>query len=210
MSAITTLSDEDVTPHVADIFAGAKASMGKVPNLFRILAHAPAALDVYTGSKRFLHEGVLSPQAQEQIAIAIASANGCDYCLAAHTGAARAVGVSAEDRASAQNGRTSDPKIQAVLDLALAINATHGQASAACNHEDQGKTVSSSNSIGTPARYSGLNNEAAIEGVQTGKHTSSNSFSHGTSVHAPVPNLIAMSISPRVRSRNLDDATRRN
>lgn len=130
MSAITTLSDEDVTPHVAEIFAAARASMGKVPNLFRVLAQAPAALDVYTGSKRFLHDGVLTPQAQEQIAIAIAAANGCDYCLAAHTGAARAVGVSTEDRASAQNGRTSDAKIQAILDLALAINATHGQASA--------------------------------------------------------------------------------
>ncbi len=48
--------------------------MGKVPNLFRILAHAPAALDVYTGSKQVLHDGVLSPQAQEQIAIAVAAA----------------------------------------------------------------------------------------------------------------------------------------
>lgn len=95
MSAIATLSDDDVTPHVAQIFAGAKASMGKVPNLLRVLAHAPAALEVYTGSKRLLHDGVLTPQAQEQIAIAIAAANGCDYCLAAHTGAARAVGVSA-------------------------------------------------------------------------------------------------------------------
>lgn len=129
MSAITALSDDDVTPHVAEIFAGAKASMGKVPNLFRVLAHAPAALDVYTGSKRVLRDGALSPQAQEQIAIAIAAANGCDYCLAAHTGAARAAGVSTEDRASAQSGRASDAKIQAVLDLALAVNATHGQAS---------------------------------------------------------------------------------
>lgn len=128
MSAISTLSDSEVSAHVGQIFAEAKASMGKVPNLFRVLAHAPAALDVYTGSKHALHDGVLTPQAQEQIAIAIAAANGCDYCLAAHTGGARAVGVSAEDRASAQQGRTSDAKVQAVLDLALAINATHGQA----------------------------------------------------------------------------------
>ncbi|WP_338111068.1 carboxymuconolactone decarboxylase family protein [Rhizobium cauense] len=61
----------------------------------------------------------------------MAAANGCDYCLAAHTGGAPAAGVSAEDRASAQMGRTSDPKIQAILELALAINATHGQGAAA-------------------------------------------------------------------------------
>ncbi len=130
MSAISTLSDNEVTPHVADVFASAKATMGKVPNLYRVLAHAPAALDVYTGSKGFLRDGVLSAAAQEQIAIAIATANGCDYCLAAHTGGARAAGVSAEDRASAQKGRTSDPKIQAILELPLAINATHGQGAA--------------------------------------------------------------------------------
>lgn len=31
MSAISTLSDNEVTPHVADVFATAKAAMGKVP-----------------------------------------------------------------------------------------------------------------------------------------------------------------------------------
>ncbi|NNU63473.1 carboxymuconolactone decarboxylase family protein [Ochrobactrum soli] len=129
MSAISTLSDNEVTPHVADVFATAKAAMGKAPTLYRVLAHAPAALDVYTGSKGFLRDGVLSAVAQEQIAIA--AANGCVYCLAAHTGGARAAGVSAEDRANARKGRTSVPKIQAILELALAINATHGQGAAA-------------------------------------------------------------------------------
>ncbi|WP_237359413.1 carboxymuconolactone decarboxylase family protein [Rhizobium phaseoli] len=32
----------------------------------------------------------------------MATANGCDYCLAAHAGGARAAGVNAEDRANAQ------------------------------------------------------------------------------------------------------------
>lgn len=103
MSAISTLSDNDVTPHVADVFATAKAAMGKAPTLYRVLAHAPAALDVYTRSKGFLRDGVLSAVAQEQIAIA--AANGCDYCLAAHTGRARAAGVSAEDRANGQRDK---------------------------------------------------------------------------------------------------------
>ena len=126
---MSTLSDNEVTPRAADVFVSAKATRRTVPNLYRVLAHAPAALDVYTGSKGFLHDGVLSSASQEQIAIAIASANGCDYCLAAHTGAARG-GVSAEGRANAQNGRTCDPKIQAILKLAVAINATHVQGAA--------------------------------------------------------------------------------
>lgn len=129
MSAITPLTDAEAGPAVAGIFNAARAAMGKVPNLYRVLAHAPAALEVYTGSRGFLRRGVLTPQAQEQIAIAVATANGCDYCLAAHTGAARAAGVSAQDRATAQQGLTSDPGTQAILQLALAVNTSHGQAS---------------------------------------------------------------------------------
>ncbi|ANL31883.1 hypothetical protein AMC90_PD00858 (plasmid) [Rhizobium phaseoli] len=63
MSAISTLSDNEVTPHVAEVFASAKAVMGKLPNLYRVLAHAPAALDVYTDSKGCLRDGVLSAAA---------------------------------------------------------------------------------------------------------------------------------------------------
>lgn len=127
MSAIPPLADADVTPQVAQTFAQAKAAMGKVPNLFRVLANAPAALDVYTGGQDALRKGILPAAMRELIAIAVATANGCDYCLAAHTGAARAAGVSAEDRAAAQSGRSSDAHAEAVLQLALAINASHGR-----------------------------------------------------------------------------------
>ncbi len=127
MPAITPLSDEQVSPHVATVFAQAKAAMGRVPNLFRVLAHAPAALDVYFGGQGALRKGELPAATRELIAIAIASANGCDYCLAAHTGAAKVAGAGSEDRADAQSGRSSDPRVEAILSLALAINATHGR-----------------------------------------------------------------------------------
>ena len=51
MSAITPLADDEVPPRVTKTFDRARAAMGKVPNLFRVLAHAPAALDVYTGGQ---------------------------------------------------------------------------------------------------------------------------------------------------------------
>lgn len=128
MSMIPHLSDESATPDVADIFHKARAAMGKVPNLFRVMAQAPAVLDVYWDAKAALGGGVLPASAQEQIAVAVAAANGCDYCLAAHTGGARAKGVSAQDAAAAQSGRASDPHVEAILTLALAVNADHGRA----------------------------------------------------------------------------------
>lgn len=127
MSTIAPLADADATPGTAAIFREAKARMGKVPNLLRVMAQAPAVLGVYWDGRGALAEGTLPARVQEQIAIAVAAANGCDYCLAAHTGAGRAAGLSATDLADAQLGRASDGHAAAVLAFALAVNADHGR-----------------------------------------------------------------------------------
>lgn len=128
MSNMPHIADADAAPKVGAIFEQARARMGKVPNLFRVMAQAPAVLDVYWSGRGALAQGVLPPAIQEQIAIAVAAANGCDYCLAAHTGAGRAAKLSAADLAAAQRGDASDPKAAAILALALEINAAHGRA----------------------------------------------------------------------------------
>lgn len=128
MSTIALLADPDVTPDTAAIFREAKARMGKVPNLLRVMAQAPAVLDVYWDGRGALGQGVLPAKVQQQIAIAVAAANGCDYCLAAHTGAGRAAGLSAVDLADAQRGEASDGHAAAILALALDVNAAHGRA----------------------------------------------------------------------------------
>lgn len=150
MSTITPLSDDNTTPDTAAIFREAKARMGKVPNLFRVMAQAPAVLDVYWDGRGALAEGVIPAKVQEQIAIAVAAANGCDYCLAAHTGAGRAAGLSATDLADAQRGEASDGHAAAILALALDVNADHGRAGTA---------------VLDRARASGLNDAEILETI---------------------------------------------
>ena len=58
--------------------------LGSVPNLFRITATSPAALEGYLGLNGALAKGRLTPQTRERIALAVAEINGCDYCLSAH------------------------------------------------------------------------------------------------------------------------------
>lgn len=150
MSTIAPLSDAEATPDTGAIFREAKARMGKVPNLFRVMAQAPAVLAVYWDGRGALAEGVLPATVQEQIAIAVAAANGCDYCLAAHTGAGRAVGLSATDLANAQRGEASDEHAAAILALALDVNADHGRAGP---------------SVLEQARASGLNDAEILETI---------------------------------------------
>jgi alkylhydroperoxidase family enzyme len=68
-----------------------KKLLGVVPNLFRMVANSPAALQGYVGMLGALGRGALSAATQERIALAIAELNACDYCLSAHTYLARHV-----------------------------------------------------------------------------------------------------------------------
>ncbi|HEV7267012.1 MAG TPA: carboxymuconolactone decarboxylase family protein [Falsiroseomonas sp.] len=60
-----------------------------VPNLFRLVANSPAALEGYLGLNGALAKGSLDARTRERIALAVAQANGCGYCLAAHSFIAR-------------------------------------------------------------------------------------------------------------------------
>ncbi len=71
-----------------------RASWVSSPNLVQKLANSPAALTAYLGFAAALGEGKLTGRQREQIAVAVANTNECDYCLSAHnhpvsTGAVR-------------------------------------------------------------------------------------------------------------------------
>ena len=62
-----------------------KKQIGVVPNLFRLVANSPAALEGYLGMSGALAKGALPAPTRERIALAVAEINGCNYCLSAHT-----------------------------------------------------------------------------------------------------------------------------
>ncbi len=103
------------------------AAFGVTPKMFRAVANSPAALNSMWGSFGALGAGVISARLGEQIAVAVADRNACNYCLAAHTALAMKAGVSADDLASAQSGESSDPKTRAALQFALKLVDNRGQ-----------------------------------------------------------------------------------
>ncbi|MPZ37135.1 MAG: peroxidase-related enzyme [Rhizobiales bacterium] len=96
-------------------------AFGVVPNMFKAVANSPAALNSMWGSFGALAGGKLGARLGEEIAVAIANANHCEYCLAAHTALGRKAGASADEIAAAQVGQSSDPRTQAALTFALKI-----------------------------------------------------------------------------------------
>lgn len=105
-------------------------AFGTVPNMFRAVANSPAALKSMWGAFGALGGGRLAATLGEQIAVAIADRNACEYCLAAHTALGRKAGASAEEMQAAQAGRSADPKTDAALRFALKLVSDRGQVSA--------------------------------------------------------------------------------
>lgn len=105
-------------------------AFGATPNMFRAVANSPAALQSMWAAFGALGGGVIGAALGEQIAVAVANRNACDYCLAAHTALGRKVGVSGDDLAAAQSGESADPRTAAVLRFALKLVNERGQVDA--------------------------------------------------------------------------------
>ena len=83
MSRITIPAREALPSASQPLLDAVEKQLGVVPNLFRLVALSPAALQGYLGLNGALAK-TLDVKTRERIALAVAQANGCDYCLSAH------------------------------------------------------------------------------------------------------------------------------
>lgn len=104
-------------------------AFGATPNMFKAVANSPAALQSMWAAFGALGQGTLGAKLGEQIAVAIANRNRCEYCLAAHTVLGQNAGASAAEMADAQVGQSSDPKTAAALAFALKVVEQRAQVS---------------------------------------------------------------------------------
>ena len=104
-----------------------QAAFGATPAMFRAVANSGAALKSMWGSFGALGSGTIPAKLAEQIAVAVADRNQCDYCLAAHTALGRKAGATAGEMAAAQAGESADPVTAAALRFALKLVEERGQ-----------------------------------------------------------------------------------
>jgi AhpD family alkylhydroperoxidase len=133
MSNILTPATIDAAPAASQpLLAAVKAQIGSVPNLFRIVANSPAALEGYLALGGALAKGALDARTRERIALAVAELNGCDYCLSAHTYlGAHVAKLDAAELSASRDGASSDPKAAAALQFATALVRARGHVAAA-------------------------------------------------------------------------------
>src|SRR4051812_25528093 len=86
MSRISIPATIDAAPAASQpLLQAVVRKLGSAPNLFRLLANSPAALEGYLGLNAALAKGQLDAPTRERLALAVSAINGCDYCVAAHT-----------------------------------------------------------------------------------------------------------------------------
>jgi AhpD family alkylhydroperoxidase len=75
-----------------DIMATRKTDW--VNNFWKVLAHDPASLRrIWANIKEVMGPGTIDPLVKEMLYVAVSASNSCRYCIASHSAAARAKGM---------------------------------------------------------------------------------------------------------------------
>jgi AhpD family alkylhydroperoxidase len=86
----------DAPPEVRAVYDAIKAARGvpDVNNFWKALAvHPPTLARTWESLSQVMAPGALDPLVKEMLYLAVSMTNGCTYCIASHTAAARAKGM---------------------------------------------------------------------------------------------------------------------
>jgi uncharacterized peroxidase-related enzyme len=127
VSRLPLVDPATATAPLGDLFTEVQRRVGATINMTRAMANSPALLKGYLDLSAALNRGVLDAATRERIALTVAQANTCAYCLSAHSYLAEHVARLDQDEITAARKATaSDPKTAAILAFAAAVNDGRG------------------------------------------------------------------------------------
>src|SRR5579859_7480544 len=123
-----TLHDTATAPAAsADILENVQKAWGFVPNLHRVLAESPAALEAYATLWGIAEKTGFTPVERNIAYLSIIYENECTYCMAGHSNLSRMVKVEEDHIAAIRDGRpVSDARLEALRIFAAAVTRNRG------------------------------------------------------------------------------------
>jgi AhpD family alkylhydroperoxidase len=97
MALFGLIEYDDASPEVRAVYDDIMATrkIDWINNFWKAIAHDPVLLRrTWTSLKQVMAEGALDPLTKEMLYLAVSVSNGCEYCIASHTAAARGRGMS--------------------------------------------------------------------------------------------------------------------
>lgn len=126
MSRFPTPTRDDAPEASRPLLDAVYKQLGFVPNLHRLMSLSPAVLAGFVGLQGPLSK-TLDIKTRDAIALAVSEADGCNYCIAAHSYiAANFAKMSPEEIALNRQGSSKDPKRAAAARFAKVLIDTRG------------------------------------------------------------------------------------
>jgi uncharacterized peroxidase-related enzyme len=126
MPRIAPLDPSKATGRAKELLDAVQRKFGRVANVVAGLANSPAALEAYLKVQEALGNGSLDVKLREQIALVVAQANGCEYCVSAHTAIGKMVGLDDRQVVGARQAATGDARIDTALRFARTVVERRG------------------------------------------------------------------------------------
>jgi len=123
------LHDRNTAPQDAhDGLSAVEEKYGFVPNLMAVMAEAPPLMQGYLDLSQLLEKASFTPQERNLLLLAISAANGCDYCVAAHTLGAKSEGLPREAIDAVRDDETiPDDRLEALRQIAQSMANDRGR-----------------------------------------------------------------------------------
>lgn len=127
MQRIQAVDPASATGQAKQLLDGVQKKLGMTPNMVRTMAASTAVLNAYLSFSGALASGLLSAGLREQIALTVGEANGCGYCLSAHSALGKLAGLTEETIRTSRQGKSDDEKTRAALQFAQALVIQRGE-----------------------------------------------------------------------------------
>jgi uncharacterized peroxidase-related enzyme len=128
MSRLYTQAVTEAGGPTAELFDKIRKSIGKVPNAYATIgSNSPLALETVLNLDGALRKSSLNATEIEVVKLAVSQVAQCDYCLAAHTLAARGTGLGTDAILAVRRGLPSgDDRHDALAAFARSVVTTSG------------------------------------------------------------------------------------
>lgn len=123
MRNLPSLTPQEAPAKSAELLTGIIERRGSAGDMVSTMAHSPALLQGYLDFSRAMKRAKLPRALSEKVSIALQEWIGCGTCMAAHTNAGRAAGLTDTDIALARQATSTDNRETALLDFAVRVLA---------------------------------------------------------------------------------------
>ncbi len=124
MNTFTVPSRQQVAPVNQEIFDNLQKALGFVPNLYAAIAYSDNGLARYLAYQNA--KTSLSNKEKEAVNLIVSQVNGCVYCQSAHTVIGKMNGFTDEQLLEIRHGKSSNAKLNALVQLAADITQNRG------------------------------------------------------------------------------------